>query len=799
MKDKIDCFVAYPSYPLSLAESVEDAIENISAGQTVYIKGWKSTNVAGKFIISAICKSIEICDIFICDLTTLNHNVLFELGFAIAKKKRIIIIINPSHQQAISNYKKFKILTTIGYIAYTNSSEIEKGFYKEEPYKDLDSTIYKDVIESIVNLEKEPTLFYLKSAIETDASIKLTRRIDKLSISTITDDPKEAPIQTLSSYAKEVHRAFGVIVHFLSPTQYGHQFQNAKNSFVSGLAYGFGKNILMLAHDPFESPIDYSDILKVHSTAAECELHADTWLRKLEEEYEQQKHDIEKYRTKLRAYQELENIYIGDYIAENESEDLGDYFIPTASYNEALSAKNSIFIGRKGSGKTAILYKLQDELNADKRNHVCIIKPIAYELHGILRMLKLTLPTSEKGYLIESFWKFLIYSELAKSVYLKIKEKPAYADLNIDETKIINFCEDNSHIILQDFSIRLETIVEELFQISDIKGAKNQRAKISELLHGQIIAQLRMLLGNLLSKQNKISIIIDNLDKAWDTEAEIPTLCLLLYGLLDVSRRITLEFQKSSFKQKPANLSLIIFLRSDIFAQVKKYASEKDKLQHSRINWNDPELLLRVIEERFMTYSSAINSPDEIWKRYFCQSVNGQPVRSYICNNILPRPRDLIFLIKDAISQAVNRRHVVIEQEDIIDAQKRYSQYALDSLIAESNMVDLEQLLYEFVGSKDIVYEDEIGNAVQKCGISKYGLDELIELLCDITFLAREIKEDTFVFQYNDDEKAKLQALARKISAARPSSKKRYKINDAFHSYLEIEKGSNIIRPTDYK
>ena len=83
-------------------------------------------------------------------------------------------------------------------------------------------------------------------------------------------------------------------------------------------------------------------------------------------------------------------------------------------------------IGRKGSGKTAILYKLQNEFLSDKRNHVCLIKPIGYELDGIVSMLNQTLPISEKGYLFESFWKYLIYTELAKSVYEDLSRKPIY-------------------------------------------------------------------------------------------------------------------------------------------------------------------------------------------------------------------------------------------------------------------------------------------------------------------------------------------------------------------------------------
>ena len=100
MEDKVSCFVAYPSKPDSLAEILEKAIEEIYKGQKVVINGWKSTSTTGKFIITAICTDIELRNIFICDLTNLNHNVLFELGYAIARKKRVWILIDPSFEKS---------------------------------------------------------------------------------------------------------------------------------------------------------------------------------------------------------------------------------------------------------------------------------------------------------------------------------------------------------------------------------------------------------------------------------------------------------------------------------------------------------------------------------------------------------------------------------------------------------------------------------------------------------------------------------------------------------------------------
>lgn len=788
MEVNVSCFVAYPSEPPSLAEIIEKAIEELNKGQIVTINGWKSSSVTGKFIINTICQDIKKRDLFICDLTNLNHNVLFELGYAIAKKRRTWILLDPSIEKSRTDYDKFKLLTTVGYSPYRNHREIVEAFYKDEPYSDLESTIYKDAIESVIKYREEPTLFYLQSGIETEASIKLSRRVYETSLPIIIDDPNEVRIQTLSWYAQEVYNAFAVIVHFLSQDRSGWHLHNAKNSFVSGLAHGFGKNLLMLAHEPYKSPIDYRELLQTHRTAEECNMIASSWLDEIEQKFNKRTADVGEYVEIVRAHSELQSISIGDYIAENESDSLLDYFIPVAPYEEALVSKRSICVGRKGSGKTAFLYKLADDIQSDIRNHICLIKPVAYELEGILRMLRQALPQSEKGYLIESFWKFLIYTEIAKSIYDEVESQPLY-QLDEAEKEMLDYVRNHSSLITPGFSIRLESIVSKLQHLSDFKSGEDQRARMSELLHIEVIGKLRSILGKVLQKKNKVAILVDNLDKAWKPREDLVQLCDLLFGMLSVSQSIVLDFEKSDNKRQSVNLSIIIFLRSDIFSQVIKYARERDKISYSMITWDDPETLIRVLEERFIASPyPRISSPKEVWSKYFCASVRGIPTRSYLTKYILPRPRDLIYLSKTAIAQAVNRRHAKVEEEDILEAQNKYSQYALDTIIVENSIQieALESLLYEFVGSEEVINSNDILEAMKICKIPEDKLDEVIELLCDLTFIGMEVANGRFEFLYNEENKAKFQVMSRKITQGHLDKLKRFRINDAFHAYLEI-------------
>jgi hypothetical protein len=782
------CFVAYPSKPVNLAYTIEEAIEKINQGQTVLMNSWKASAVGGRFIITAICEAIDNNSLFMCDLTALNHNVLFELGYAIARNKRIWIVRNPAFETSNVDYERFKLLTTVGYDPYQNSNDIQRGFYLHEPYNDLDKTIYRETIESVISRQMSPTLLYIKTNIETEASVKLSHQLFKIKdkIPVVVDDPGEVTTQTLAWYAQEVNRAYAVIVHFLSIDHVGSRFHNAKSAFISGLAYGFGRRLLMLAHEPYISPIDYRDLLKTHDTGARCVSLAQSWLDDVIHYYNQwlsQKREFEEERL---AQTELQSIWIGDAVAENESDDLLYYFVPTASYYEALAAKKSIFIGRRGSGKTAILYKLANELQADKRNHVCIIKPIDYELEGILNMLKLAMSKAEQGYLIESFWKFLIYTELAKTVYEMLHAKPTYYDMSESESEFVAFVEANETIITNDFSIRLEVVVNRLQSIQKYESSKEYRIKVSELLHEIVLRNLRALLGKVLERRHKVAIIIDNLDRAWGKREDMPNLAELLFGLLNVTNSISADFAKSDHWRNAINLSLIIFLRSDIFSQIQRYTREADKIAYSVIIWEDKELLLRVLEQRFFT-SSSLARPTDVWNKFFCDKVNDLYTKDFIMEMILPRPRDLIVYSQAAIASAVNRGHTKVEPDDLLAAGKRYSQQALNSLKAEECEVPIESLLYEFIGKNECIDEKDIQVAMQKCNIDETKLPLIVNLLCDLNFLGVEVEDNRFEYLFDDDQKRKYYIMAKKLADKRSDSTRRFKIHKAFHPYLEIK------------
>lgn len=148
MQDTIPkAFFAYPSGHPTLRESIQETVHILNAASQVNIKTWEDCKIGGNFIIDTICHEIDEADLFFADLTGLNANVMFELGYAIARNKRIWLIFDETYTEGKNMFNQLKVLTTIGYVSCCNSQDIVSAFYKDNPTEDLENTIFRTAIE----------------------------------------------------------------------------------------------------------------------------------------------------------------------------------------------------------------------------------------------------------------------------------------------------------------------------------------------------------------------------------------------------------------------------------------------------------------------------------------------------------------------------------------------------------------------------------------------------------------------------------------------------------------------------
>jgi len=352
----------------------------------------------------------------------------------------------------------------------------------------------------------------------------------------------------------------------------------------------------------------------------------------------------------------------------------------------------------------------------------------------------------------------------------------------------VHYMEESAAFLLEEFAVRLESAVEQLLALQPKSRVRDERHQIAEALHRGVLLDLRERLGKVLSGKRRVAVLIDNLDKAWQRSADIEQMAFFLLGLLSTTGRISEEFARKDHWREPVFVTLAVFLRSDIYSHVARVAREPDKIPVSRLVWTDGELLLRVVEERYLSHQGAGSNPKHLWSRFFCATTRGMSTPEYVLFRVLPRPRDIIYFCGAAIAAAVNRQSPLVEEKDILKGEALYSQFALEALQVENgiSMAQLEGVLYEFAGSPAVIPHNEMEEYIIRAGVPREKVGEVIEQLRSLSFLGIEIGQDRFDFAYEFRQPAVAEALSRR-RAVLSAGGVRYQIHPAFRSYLEVQ------------
>ena len=146
-------------------------------------------------------------------------------------------------------------------------------------------------------------------------------------------------------------------------------------------------------------------------------------------------------------------------------------------------------------------------------------------------------------------------------------------------------------------------------------------------------------------------------------------------------------------------------------------------------------------------------------------------------------------LIKSALQFAVNRGNTRVEESDLFGGENQYSRFALDSLIVEAGVQisNVEDFLLYFVGSSEIVTEQDISAMLIAAKIPEKDTETVIEWLARLTFIGFEVGPNRFEFLYDEQDTRKFSIMARKTADETTNGTRRFRIHPAFHAFLEIK------------
>ena len=76
--------------PPSCGETVKAAVDELNNTGVVHAVTWESLRAPGRPLIDKVLGEIDRSDVCAFDVTGLNPNVMFELGYAIGAGKRVL-------------------------------------------------------------------------------------------------------------------------------------------------------------------------------------------------------------------------------------------------------------------------------------------------------------------------------------------------------------------------------------------------------------------------------------------------------------------------------------------------------------------------------------------------------------------------------------------------------------------------------------------------------------------------------------------------------------------------------------
>jgi len=771
---KITGFFAFPGHPAVIGQTIHSAIIELHRYQSaIEVCEWPQLDIPGRFIADAVLGSIDTADFLVADITELNFNVTYEVGYAIGRGKRILLVRNePFVTGAADLIKDLGIFDTLGYRSYENSKELAAVLKQLPDLRPLP-------IDASPN--RKTPVYLTEDKWRTDGATRIISRIKKARISFRSFDPREQSRLSAVDAIKQVAQSFGVLVHLVADSLQGAKISNLRASFIAGIAAGMNKVTALLQQGTNPVPLDYRDLVLTYDHPAQIDDHVSDFAGKVYESLQ-----IKSELHELKSKSDLAKFELGASSAENELQDLHHYYLPTESYRRALRGDVRLVVGRKGSGKTAVFLQVRDKMRRSRKNVVLDLKPDGYRLIKFKDRVLVLLERGSFEHTITAFWECLLLLEIAHKVIESDRENYKFEDRSLGAYRdLVGLYQSYGYEAQGDFAERMSALLTRIENdYSEKFGATSRMissSQITELLYGKDIRTLQTTLVAYLRFKDSVWVLFDNIDKGWSAQGLQGQDLIIVKALVEATRKIERDLQRNEI-----DAHTLMFIRNDIFEILIDEMSDRGKEPKALLDWSDGDLLRELILRR-ARYNSQLDASDfqEMWAQICVSHVSGEESSQYLIDRCLMRPRYSIDLINHCRGSAVTLRHDRIEQSDIQKGMQVFSADLLADLSHEVRDVypRSDDVLYAFIGKNQELSSDEVQLALMEQGIPDGEIERLIDLLLWYGFLGclTEAGEIRFIHDVTYNPK-----LLKAHIKNRSAQAKSYSINPGFWPVLGI-------------
>lgn len=726
----------YPSRQTQIAATIEAAVRLLrERAQDKIWRTWKEFDSTGQIVFCSICKSMRFSQCVVVDVTTLNFNLLFEIGFALGLEQPVIPIRDTTILTNRDDFQELGLLDTVGYLDFQNAETLASAILQRWPVSPLRNPR--------IELNREKPLFVVKAHIATEGDVRLMSTLKKSALHFRTYDVVETPRLSLHEVRRWVNSSLAVVAHLLSPTRQGSTIHNARCALFAGMAMATGKAVFLLQEDVLEQPIDYRDMIVAYTSPDRVPRLVEPFIREVINLLQESSLGLPKAPERF-----LERLDLGDVAAENEIGGLRSYFVRTAQYNEAKRGTARLVVGRKGAGKTALFYGIRDSIPKGHGHLVLDLKPEGHQFTKLREVVLSKLSPGLQEHTLTAFWNYILLCEIAQKIrdhdYTWAQRDPGRWSVFQQLTAVYGAQVPSD---VGDFSERLLRQVDRLSERlpDDYGNAAMSGSELTQTLFRGDIRLLDDALAPYLRDKDDVWVLIDNLDKGWPTRGPRSTDILILRTLMEATRKLQRQFE-----QREVGFHALVFLRNDIYDHLLAETSDRGKDTAISLDWDDEEVFKELVRRRVHASTNLNGTFAEVWTHICDRFVGTQDSFRYMVTRTLMRPRDLLSFMHAAIGVAINRGHERVSGADVEKAEEAYSEDMLLSTAFELRDVDPDMLdvLYTFNRSPSRLSKDQV---VALLSDSKSGqsTDLLIRLLTWFGFLGvQEFGQDEPIYSY---------------------------------------------------
>jgi len=769
-------FVAYPSRDAALATVIAQGVAKANRKLSrLRYDPWEFNDTAGAPIISPIIEGIEASKFIVADITYLNPNVVYEIGFAIGRGRRCFLVQHDNTEGDKRVAREVGIFDTLGYESYADENGLSDTL---TAYVDPTPLTYT------AQLDRLAPVYVVEPPSKGGVATLMTSRLKKAKYKYRSFNPTEDARLSAVDAIRQVASSAGVMVSILDRDHEQHLIHGTRALFVAGLSHGMGKPTLILAHATSEVPLDIRDTVKTFSRPEDIVEHIADFSLEITD-YLQQADS-----TPLRHPTPLQSLQIGDPTAENEMTTLSSYFLSTDQFSRTLRGEVNLVVGRKGAGKTALFLQIRDKIRSDKRNVVVDLKPEGYQLLKLKEDILVHLTQGAGQHLITAFWEYLILLEITYKLLEKDKTLHKFNHeirdlyIELDRTyRVEDFSAEG------DFSERLLSLSQRIVQdysggFGDTDSTKLTTDQVTQLVYAHDLRSLRKQVSAYLNHKGSVWVLFDNLDKGWSTQGVDTVDAMVLRCLVDAGRKVERDMRKDGH-----TVHCVVFIRNDVYEHLMRQSADYGKEMRVTLDWTDPDMLrellrLRLVSGLELEEENPNISFEQIWPRLCVSHFKGEETSSYIIERALMRPRNVIKIFSHAKGFATNLNHQRIEESDLSKGVLAYSQDLIVELDHELTDVfpATKDLLYHFIDAQPELSPSSLLQLISEAGLDQEDIEHVISFLLYYGILGVKSPDgdDVYIFNVNYDLKV-LQ-----IRVTRGGEGARYVMNPAFRPALGI-------------